>query len=1146
MAQSFRSQTRLLVARLLLLCLSSILAAPAAWPQGLADDPAETLSIESIQQRADAVAAAPGLDEASKAALSEAYRNAIGGLESEAAHREAIKDYLDAIERGPEELERLRAEIASRSGEADAEVPLASGMSLAEIERQLRKDKANLAVEESRLAEVRAEIEREQDRPAAIRRQLSEIQDEFEQIPLGKVPRAGADQSSDLVLARRWAAQARMQRLRAETLKLEQELASLPVRLDLLQARRDLAELELGETGRRVQALESAANRKRRQEAGQAKSDARAAEREAASRHPLVADLAARNAALGEQVDELAAAIEAINRAELDALARAKEIEETFESTQKKTQLAGLSQALGQVLLEQRRTLPDVDRLEKEAQARANRIGRATLSQIVLEEERSDLHDLSAYIEQLVSQLPPGEPAEISPELRRLAESRLGLIDRALSVQRTYLRDLGELDFAKGRLAETARRFDAFLDKRLLWVRSSQRVGLASIRLIPGQLEKLFASESWNAVLQTLYHEFTSSPWIGLALVVALLLRLRRPRLMAALRDSGRNVGVIMRDRVGDTLRGFGIIVLLALPWALVIFVIGHALRGSYDADAFTKLFGGALITLGPLLFEFTALRLFVAPKSIADAHFGWRKDGLRRLYRDLAWFTPLLMIFAGFTIVTLGSGLQAWGSGLGRLMFLLTMLLFAVFFFRLSRPTGGTIALLSAHNPQSRMFRLRTLWFLVLFGSPLFASAVALAGFMFTAGTMIAHILDTTWLVLLVILVHQLVVRWLVVNQRRLRLQAILAKRVAGQEAGEPRQATVAEAETVLARDVEQPKVDFKALDETSRKMVNNILLFVGILGAWFIWEDMLPALQILDDVTLWTYDKPGAAEAIPITLASLGLAILALVLMFVVTRQLPAFLEIALLQRLNMTQGSRYTVVTLTKYVVVAFGLVWIFNVLGGSWSEFQWIFAALGVGIGFGLQEIVANFISGLIILFERPIRVGDVVTVGNTDGVVTRIRIRATTIRNWDRKELLVPNKNFITQELLNWSLSDQTTRLVINVGVAYGSDVEKAIQIMKTIAEDHPRVLEEPVPLVVFEQFGDNALQLSLRCFMDDIDVRLRVTTDLNLAINRALNEAGIEIAFPQRDVHLDTCRPLDVRIRPGGSEGTADAVPDAG
>ena len=1068
MALSFRSLSRSLIVGLLIFCLPLCAAAQAVEPPSVVEDQSQSLSVEFIKQRAEEISASSTLDDATKAALAESYRSAIDSLETEAVYRDAIEAFERAIETGPNEIERLRTEVTAIS--AGPESPPPADVSLADIEQQLRRQAAAQAVKESELAELKAQLEKDADRPDVIRQRLAQAQVELEQLTQGASGQTSENPPSDSDLARTWMEQAELRRLRMEILKLEQESASLPIRLDLLLERRELAEAELGQIQRRAQSLEHAANAQRQQQAHQATEQARAAEREVVSNDPVVAELAARNTSLSESVDSLASAIEQINQEELEAAAQAKQIEETFSSTQKKIAVAGVSQTLGLVLQQQRRLLPDIDELEKEARGLAKQIAEATLSQIVLQEERANLRDLPAYVEKLASSVPPADYAEISQELRRLAESRRSLVDRALTVNRVYLQHLGELDFAKGRLDDAARLFDAFLDKRLLWVRSSQRVGIETIKLIPGQLEKLFDPGSWNGLLRTLVHELTTSPWIGLTILFAMLLRIRRPRLLAALRESGTNVGVIMRDRVSDTLRALGITVLMALPWPFVMFVIGRALQGSYEAETFAKEAGRTLIMLGPLLLELKALRLFVAPYGIAGVHFGWRKDGLQRLYRDLGWFTPAVMAIAGLTKMTLSWGIHAWGSGLGRLSFLLLMALFAAFFYRVARPTGGTIALLSAHHPDGNVYRLRTLWFLALVGSPLLASVVALAGFMFTAGTIIEHILDTAWFALLVILAHQLVVRWLVVNQRRLRLQAILAKREAEQGANEAGQTPV-DAEAALARDVEEPKVDFKALDATSRKMVNNTLLFVGILGTWFIWEDMLPALAILDDVTLWTYAKAGLDERVPITLASIGLAILILGLMFVATRQLPAFLEIALLQRLNMAQGSRYTVLTLTKYVIVAFGVVWIFEILGGSWSEFQWIFAALGVGIGFGMQEIVANFISGLIILFERPIRVGDVVTVGNTDGVVTRIQIRATTIRNWDRKELLVPNKNFITQELLNWSLSDQTTRVVINVGVAYGSDVEKAIRIMQGIAANHPRVLPDPEPVVVFELFG---------------------------------------------------------------------------
>ena len=255
-------------------------------------------------------------------------------------------------------------------------------------------------------------------------------------------------------------------------------------------------------------------------------------------------------------------------------------------------------------------------------------------------------------------------------------------------------------------------------------------------------------------------------------------------------------------------------------------------------------------------------------------------------------------------------------------------------------------------------------------------------------------------------------------------------------------------------------------ALSDRSRKLVNTAILLFAFFGLWFIWSEVFPALRILDQVTLWhhTVTVDGEDKVLPITLASIGLALIYAVITVILARQLPAVLEIILLQYTKMSAGSRYTVTTLTNYAIVTTGIILVFQTIGADWSQLQWLVAALGVGIGFGLQEIVANFISGVIILFERPIRIGDVVTVGDTDGTVTRIRSRATTIRSWDGKELLVPNKEFITGRLLNWSLSDQATRIVLSVGIAYGSDVRLAMRLLEEAARENENVLDDPGPI----------------------------------------------------------------------------------
>jgi potassium efflux system protein len=221
-----------------------------------------------------------------------------------------------------------------------------------------------------------------------------------------------------------------------------------------------------------------------------------------------------------------------------------------------------------------------------------------------------------------------------------------------------------------------------------------------------------------------------------------------------------------------------------------------------------------------------------------------------------------------------------------------------------------------------------------------------------------------------------------------------------------------------------------------------------------------------------------------------------------------------------LPLDAGARYALTTLTRYVAIALGVVLGFSALGIGWSKLQWLVAALSVGLGFGLQEIFANFVSGLIILFERPIRVGDVVTVADVSGVVTRIQTRATTVTDWDRKEFIVPNKEFITGRLLNWTRADKINRIVINVGIAYGSDTALARELLEKVVAEHPEVVDDPAPLITFEGFGDSALNFVVRCYLPRLDKRLVTIHDLHVAIDQAFREAGIEIAFPQRDLHL--------------------------
>lgn len=325
-------------------------------------------------------------------------------------------------------------------------------------------------------------------------------------------------------------------------------------------------------------------------------------------------------------------------------------------------------------------------------------------------------------------------------------------------------------------------------------------------------------------------------------------------------------------------------------------------------------------------------------------------------------------------------------------------------------------------------------------------------------------------------------------------------------------------------AEGAEPPEEPTIALEQVNQQTLRiTMLLMFALFGLmfWAIWSDLITVFSYLDSITLWHYNgtEAGAAVVKNVTMGSLLFAIIASMVAWALIRNLPGLLEVLVLSRLNMRQGASYAITTILNYIIIAVGAMTVFGSLGVSWDKLQWLAAALSVGLGFGLQEIFGNFVSGLIILFERPVRIGDTVTIGTFSGTVSKIRIRATTITDFDRKEVIIPNKAFVTERLINWSLTDTTTRLVIRLGVAYGSDLEKVRRVLLQAAE-HPRVMHEPMPEVFFTAFGASTLDHELRLYVRELRDRSRTVDELNRTIDQLCRENDINIAFNQLEVHL--------------------------
>jgi potassium efflux system protein len=903
------------------------------------------------------------------------------------------------------------------------------------------------------------------------------------------------------------------------------------VRVRLLEARRDDEMRSVRRIAARVKLLESLANRKGSAEAEQAEAEALVAVYDAADKHPLIQQLAAQNAELTQTLKTMSAGLRDISSGDDDVIREARDIEASFRVAREKLAIAGMSEVLGEVLRKQRATLPDLRKLQKVIALHERENARMALQQIQHGEERKRLRDVGEYVDALVVDLPEAEAAGVRTDLVEIATIRRTLLDKAASLENSYLRALNELDDAYRRLFENAQAFDAFLAENLLWIRSAPWPGLNDLQLMPGQIAVLLSPLNWLAVSGILLKRAIFSPPFLLMLALFAYLAWKGRRFRALLRVMGLQVGKPSVDRFAHTLKALGLTLLLAAPWPLLLYALGWVLGNSPEATDFSQAVSTALLWVAPAFFYVQFFSVLCTPGGVAERHFHWADKLLRQLRREFNFlkvtFLPAAFITTLIVYNSGGTG-EALGVGFERLALITVMVLLAIFFFRVS---GVARKHMSEAAPRVRQLLYMVLTVLV----PLVLAGLAFAGFFYTAGMLATSLIATLWFVFGLVVLHQIAVRWLLLAQRRIFLQTV-RKRIAA--ASQENKVGPADIEGI-SLEIAEPEIDLMALREESRKLLNTVLVIIGIIGFWLIWSELLPAFGVLDEITLWHHNivEGGEEKLAPITLADIGQGVLIVIATFVAMKRLPALLEIVLLQRFNITSGGRYTVTALTTYAIVALGALLFFRAIGADWSKLQWLFAALGVGIGFGLQEIVANFISGLIILFERPIRVGDVVTVGDTDGVVTRIRIRATTIKNWENQELLVPNKEFITGRLLNWSLSDQTTRIKVAVGVAYGSDVQKAMQLMDQAARENASVLGDPSPSVIFDAFGDNTLNLVLRCFVGNQNDRMPTITALHEAINRKFNDAGICIAFPQRDVHLDTSRPLDIRIRQDGPEG---------
>ena len=682
---------------------------------------------------------------------------------------------------------------------------------------------------------------------------------------------------------------------------------------------------------------------------------------------------------------------------------------ETFTTARRMVDLASESDALGAILLAYWEDI-EAYRLADPTTQLSQRLGDTVINRINHEEALADTANVSDYVTGQIGDADL-DPATIAAASRgvlvELGRSRRDLLRRIIEVESDYAFALSELEANFSQLITEIEEYEEYLGVLILWKPSRQRLWQLDLSALPVELSSVMGD--LREIRPTITPSFLA------ALLFASILTVTRRRMWDA--QLVQNAGILRpeSDSIRFTFVALFLTGMRALPAALLIFAI--ALLFSQDTILAAANLSTAIEFMAVVVFVLIFTRILCDENGVARAHFGWRANACGRWIEDaswmIRWWLPILALAA--IVFMLADDTAA----VGRLTLLLAV---GVLVGRLVNNIRRGMRVSEWRWSIVTKNRLRLMFVAVL----IILAAGVFWGFRYSVGIMANSLLTTVCIGIGLLLVQSLLIRWLRVVHQRLRF-ADLRSKVTEQAAGE-------------ISTVEEDQAELREISEETTQLLHVIILVVTVVALLYIWAPLLPAFDLLSEVTLWTSTSVVEGESVidRITLETLIVVVFLVSVTVAAARKLPALVELVLRARTDISAGARYTTSTLMIYVIVGVGMISALSALGLQWSQIQWLIAALGIGIGFGMQEMVADIISGLIILFERPIRIGDIVSVGDNIGKVSKIRIRTTTIRDWDGKELLVPNREFTSRHLLNWSLSDTHMRIAIPVGVAYGN------------------------------------------------------------------------------------------------------------
>ncbi|MEW5838956.1 MAG: mechanosensitive ion channel domain-containing protein [Pseudomonadota bacterium] len=908
--------------------------------------------------------------------------------------------------------------------------------------------------------------------------------------------------------------------LAAEKEAFDLEISSQPIAIQLGRAQLKLAERRYADIRARLQAIDQKLDAARLSAARATLQEA--PQQDAFAAYPRLHALAESNQSLGHTLVSLTERLTVLSRERERLTQETARLQGEMQALRRQLEQFGFGPIMGRLLLEKRSTLPS--RSDMRQQSQDNRALLETLQAVEMQvqQESRQLGSPQELLAEL-SYIPPATaPEGLRNAAQKLIDTRKSIFERLEAIKSPILQAVAGLDYAQSEQRRTVEEYKRFIAQNLLWLPNdrplwgqSLSVQIEGMLALFGALEptRLFA-DAWRAASDMPLRVLLFSLMIGGLLLLTPRLHSALSVLLAASARPDFRVW-------SGALRSLSILFLLALPMPLLLTGFGLLLHDAriplHDIIA-ANLFGVASVWMNIRLFL-----LMTRHGGLAESMFGWNPGSLAPLRATFRWLLYFAVPLDFLTSVHVEMSQVLRTESSGQWMLLLLLLLLALLLARLLSPKGEFVRHWQAIHPAHWLSRNPGLVFTLTVGTLLFLALINAEGYTYSAGVLTQTLASSLWILLAVTVLKGFADMSLNQAYRRLAMQRRQRER---QNASQGADADDGEG---IAQLVE---LDMQVVARQSGKLLDFSLLLLFAFALYFVWAPVLPAFGLLDQVSLWQIQQTADGKTVS-SAFSLGDALFTFLMLFalwVAARNLPGLMEIILEQWTTHEAGTRYAITTVLRYFIIFIGVLVLLGGLGIQWSQLQWLVAALVAALGFGMQEIFTNLVAGLMILLERPVRVGDQITVGDQTGIVRRIHIRATVLEDFDRKEIIVPNKELVLKPVTNWTLTDTTTRILVDVGVAYGCDTRQVERLLLQAAASVPRLLVEPAPLVWFMGFGDSALNFRVRAYVSDADIKLGVTSDLNYAIEAILREHGISIPFPQRDVHIPGLEGLTAAI----------------